>query len=331
MTKANSTTRIAVCAVAAFVWVALAAEAHAQDVPASSGDVVPAVEPAPGSGSGEEQPPAAGTDDSATADPGAEGAIPGAGSGDQAPPEQPVLEQPVVEQPVVEQPVVEQPGLEQPGFEQPVLEQPGFGQPAPEPPATIHEAPSPMPSAGPLDLPVLGPPLIPEAPVWASPGGDLLEEQPLSDAAIVPMEVKTAVGSQRESIVTVRRDAFPAGLVSLFPSRVGGGLAAVTSASDRLHLKSGSQLETRRNIPSAAEPRSDGPLLPPLALGEGAPSTRYVSGGGLSGGSAGGVFAWALAGLLALFAAAQCVGGLVPLTLALPRRIAFGGFPERPD
>ena len=322
LTKANSTTRIAVFAVAVFVWVALAAEARAQDVPAFSGDAVPVVEPAPGSGSGDEQPPAAGTDDSAAADP---GAIPVAGSGEEAPPEQPVLEQPVAEQPALEQPA-----LEQPVFEQPALEQPGFGQPAPEPPPAVHEAPSPVPSGVSADQPVVGLPLIPEAPVWASPGGNLVEE-PLFDAAIVPREVKTAVGPQRESIFRVRRHASPPNFAALLRSQAGSGLAAVTSASDRLHLKSGSQAETRRNIPSVAERRSGGPLLPPLALGEGAPSTRYVSGGGLSGGSAGGVFAWALAGLLALFAAAQRVGGLVPLTLALPRRTAFAGFPERPD
>ena len=221
------------------------------------------------------------------------------GSADeQAPPEQPPAEQPPAEPPPAEPPPPEPPPAETLPPEPPPAEPP----PA-EPPPPMAEVPPPEPPPAPADPPVV--------------------EPPLPDA--VP-EVPTAPGPQRESIVTISRDASPPHLPSLFSSSE-DGLAAV-----RLHTQSGSRSETRNERPRAAERTGEAPLVPPLPFRDGAPSELYVSAGGMGSGSSGGFFPLVLAGLIALFAAAaQRRGGLVPLTLAPPRCTAFVLCLERPD
>jgi hypothetical protein len=150
-------------------------------------------------------------------------------------------------------------------------------------------------------------------------------EQPLPDVGGVP-EVPTAPGSQRESIVTISRDASPPHLPLLFSSSGYGGAAV------RLDTQSGSRSETRNEAPRAAEGTGKAPLLPPLPFRGGAPAGLYVSGGGMGSGSSGGFFPLVLAGLIAPFAAAaQRRGGLVSLALAPPRCSAFVLCLERPD
>jgi hypothetical protein len=269
---------------------------------------------APGSGSAE-QPPAPDTENPVTAGPGLDGALPGTGSGEAVAPEPPAP-QPLAPEPLAPA----EPSLEPAAPALPAL------PPVPEPPA-VPQAPSPAPPAGQGDLLVEGQPLIPEAPVITWPSADVVEDEPLSAGGGLRVDVQTA-GSQDDSIVMTRRDGSPPKPPSLVPSRVGSELAA--SPSDRRRPESGSHSETRRSTPPAVQ-RSTGPLLPPLFFGDGAPSTPYVSGGGPSGASAGGVFAWALAGMLALLVAAQRLGGVVRFKLAPPRCAAFVGFPERPD
>jgi outer membrane biosynthesis protein TonB len=226
------------------------------------------------------------------------------GSADeQAPPEPPAPEPPppmAEEPPAPLPPPADPPVVEQPPPEQPPAEQPPAEQPPP-----MAEEPPPAPPPPPADPPVV--------------------EQPLPDAKRVP-EVPTAPGPQRESIVTISRDASPPHLPLLFSSSGYGGAAV------RLDTQSGSRSETRNEAPRAAESTGDAPLLPPLPFRGGAPAGLYVSGGGMGSGSSGGFFPLVLAGLVALVAAApQRRGGLVSLTLAPPRCSAFVLCLERPD
>jgi hypothetical protein len=175
---------------------------------------------------------------------------------------------------------------------------------------------------------VLPPPFIPEAPLLEPPWDGLGAAPPLPDAESVPVEAGIAVGLHGASIVTIRRADLPRSLPSLLPSQLSD---AVTSAGAGLHPQGASRSDTRREPSAAAERHGDSPL-PPLPARERTPSTLYVSGGGASGGSSSGIFAWVLAGLIALLAAAaQRIGGLVSLTLAPPRCTAFALGLERPD
>ena len=221
------------------------------------------------------------------------------------PAEPPPAEPPPAEPPPAEPPPAEPPPAEPPPAEPPPAEPPPAEPPPAEPPPPMAEEPPPTPPPAPADPPGV--------------------EQPLPDAGRVP-EVPTAPGSQRESIVTISRDASPPHLSLLFSSSGYGGAAV------RLDTQSGSRSETRNEAPRAAESTGEAPLLPPLPFRGGAPTGLYASGGGMGSGSSGGFFPLVLAGLIAPFAAAaQRRGGLVSLALAPPRCSAFVLCLERPD
>jgi outer membrane biosynthesis protein TonB len=236
------------------------------------------------------------------------------GSADeQAPPEPPPAEPPPTEPPLAEPPPAEPPLAEQPLAEQPPAEPPPTEQPPAEPPPA-----EPPPTEPP-------PPMDEEPPPAPPPADPPVVEPPLPDTERVP-EVRTAPGSQRESIVTISRDASRPHLPLLFSSSGYGGAAV------RLDTQSGSRSETRNEAPRAAESTGEAPLLPPLPFRGGAPTGLYVTGGGMGSGSSGGFFPLVLAGLIAPFAAAaQRRGGLVSLALAPPRCSAFVLCLERPD
>jgi hypothetical protein len=205
------------------------------------------------------------------------------------------------------------PGEEAPAPEAPAPEAPAPEAPAPEAPAP--EAPAPEAPA-------------PEAPAPEAPA----PEAPAPDAPAPPLvEVPSAGGSHRDSIVMIPRDASqlrtPLGFVSSE-----GGLAAGISADDPLDSKGGSRSEAASEGSQAARSAVDAPLRPELPFEDGAPLAPYVSAGGMGGGSSGGFFPLVLAGLNALFGAvAQRLGGLVPLTRAPPRCAALILCLERPD
>jgi hypothetical protein len=164
---------------------------------------------------------------------------------------------------------------------------------------------------------------MPEAPAVPPSPSDLAAEPPLPDVGRAPAEVETTVGSRRESMVMIPRGISPPGPPSLFQSPGGG---------DRLATQSRSGSEIGNEGPHAAGGTRNAPLLPGLPFRDGTPSELYLSGGGMGGGSSGGFFPLVLAGLIALLAAAaQRLGGLVPLTRAPPRCAAFVLCLERPD
>ena len=325
MIRANCAARVVVSAFAVLLWLMIAAEARAEDGFGSSGDGATAINPMSGDGLGDEQNSAGG----APTDPVLEGTTPLEDPVETPPVQPPVEEAPSEVLPSPEPPQAESPPAQPPVPEQPPAQPPVLEQPALDPPAPVAEAPSREPPPAP-DLPVLGPSLIPEAPVLPSPSGDLVEALPVSNAE-VPASVQPAAVSRRGSIVAIHPDAFQPSLPSLFPTQLGGEVAHLTLATDRLHVHSGARSETGNEGPPATKSIGDAPLLPPLTLREGGPSTLYVGGGGASGGSSSGFFAWVLAGLLALFWAAQRLSGVIPLTLAPPRCASFAVSLERPD
>jgi outer membrane biosynthesis protein TonB len=280
---------LAVWAFAALLCLVLATEARAADGPAES-DGATAVETGSSSSPTDEaQAPAA--EDPLTTDPPAE--------------EPPVDEAPPVEAPAPEAPAPEAPAPEAPAPEAPAPEAPAPEAPAPEAPAP--EAPAPEP---PADTPSPG---EPPGPVAESP----------------PVEVPSAGGSHRDSIVMISRDASqlrtPLGFLSSE-----GGLAAGNSADDPLDSKGGSRSEAASEGSQAAQSAGDSPLRPGLPFGDGAPSAPYVSAGGMGGGSSGGFFPLVITGLVTLFAA-QRPGGVVPVTLAPPHCATSVLCLERPD
>jgi hypothetical protein len=293
VTEASSAARLAVCALAAVLWLVAASEARAED------------------GSGAQDPAA-----EVMVDPAQEGTTPVEGSVEQQPSAEQPVEQAPVEPSAPESPAVDPgPPTEQPPVEPapPASEAPAPEAPAPEQPVVVEPEP-------PAEPPAVAPPPV-----------DLIPEPPVPDAEPVPVDVPTASGSRHASIVTISGDVVPPSLPSLFPSP-GGGLAAVSWAGDRLDTQGGSRSETRNEGTPAADRTGDAPLLPPLPFRDGTSSGFYVSAGGASGGSSGGFVPLVLAGLIALFAAAaQRPGGLVSLALAPPRCTAFVLCLERPD
>ena len=304
VTSAGSAVRLAVCALAALVWLMAAADARAQD------------------GSAAEDPA---TD--VIADPAPEGTAPVDESVQQPPPEQTPGEQPLpAEQPAPDPaPVDQTPPPEQPAQEPPA-----------EPTPPVSETPLPEPPAS--EAPVVEPSPTPEPPVVTPAPGDLVPEPPVLVPEPSPVEVEPGTGPQHGSIVTIPRDLSPpsfpllsSSLPLLFPSP-GGGDAAVTWAGGRVDTQSGSRSDARQDGRPAAGSTGEAPQLPPLPLRERAPSGFYVSAGGAGGGSSGGFVPLVLAALIAFFvAAAQRPGGLVSLALAPPRCTAFVLCLERPD
>jgi hypothetical protein len=292
VTGASSAARLAVCALAALLWLVAASEARAEDGSDAQG---PAAE--------------------VIADPEPEGTTPVDGSVEQSPAEQAPADQgPPVEQPAPESPAIDPgPPTEQPPVEPapPASEAPAPEAPAPEQPVVVEPAP-------PAEPPAVAPPPV-----------DLIPEPLVPEP--VPVDVPTPNGSRHASIVTIDGDVVLPSLPSLFSSP-GGGLVAVSWAGDRLDAQGGSRSETRNEGTPAADRTGDAPLLPPLPYRDGTSSGFYVSAGGAGGGSAGGFVPLVLAGLIALFAAAgQRPGGLVSLALAPPRCTAFVLCLERPD
>jgi outer membrane biosynthesis protein TonB len=294
-----------VCAFVTLLGLVLAAEARAEDGSAASGDVASPVELASGGAQTDEQPA---TPEQPTAEP-------------PATPEQPTAEPPATpEQPTAEPPATpEQPTAEPPA----TPEQPTTEPPSPEPLPPVTETPPPPAPPARADTPVVESPLRPEAPAVTTLAGDVAPDPPLPAVGRAPAEVETALGSRRESTVTVPRDKSPPRLPSLFQSPGG---------SDQLATQSRSRSEIRNVGSHSAGSSHNAPRLPALPFRSRAPFELYVSAGGMGSGSSGGFFPLVLAGLVALFAAAaQRLGGLVPFTRAPPRCAAFLLCLERPD
>lgn len=315
--KADYAARIVVCAFAAILWLMFAAEARAQDGPGSSGEGAPA---AGGGASGEDGSPAP----DPTTSPGVEVPTP--------PVEEPVEQPPPSPPPADEAPPASPPPA--PPAESPpappATPEPPPAQPPtspPNPPLGVGETPSPgQPSTPPGSVPV--PLLSPDAVVTPPPSGELVGVQPLSDGEESASTVQAPAASRGGSIVEIRPDGLP----SLLPTDARGRLAAVALTADRLDVHSGSRSNTENEAAPGAKSAGDPPLPPSWPLGDQAPSTPYASTGGAGGGSSGGFFAWVVAGLIGLLAAAaQRLGSLVPLTLSPPRCTAYVFGLERPD
>jgi hypothetical protein len=173
-------------------------------------------------------------------------------------------------------------------------------------------------------VPLLGP----EAVVTPQPSGELVDVQPVSGGEESTSTVQAPAASRGYSIVEIRPDGLP----SLLSSDARGRLAAVALTTDRLDVQSGSRSHTEDDAAPAAKSAGDAPLPPSWPLGDQAPSTPYASAGGAGGGPSGGFFPWVVAGLIALMAAAaQRLGGLVPLRLTPPHCTAYVVGLERPD
>ena len=289
---------VAVCALIAFLWLALATEARAAD---ESADVV-TVEIVGSATEGESS--TSGT---------AEGTPPV--SEDPVPPVEPTPPEAPAPQLPPADPV---PSPSTPPSDGP----PGGQVPAPEPP----------PAASPpvVESPVVEPPVV-EPPVTPPPGEPIVEV-PADPVAPPPAEAPPPAGPRQGSIV-IRNDFSPPPALPplLSSSRVDGGLESVTWTGDRLQRQSGPRPETRNEDPAAAVSVDGAPLPPPIPARERAPSGLYVSSGGLGGASSGGFFVGMLAAAIALALAGQRLGSLVSLSLAPPRRTAFALRLDRPD
>jgi hypothetical protein len=133
-----------------------------------------------------------------------------------------------------------------------------------------------------------------------------------------------------ESIVILPKP-FEPGVPTLFPSGPGDGLVVLASPGSLFEKQIGSQSQPKHEPPREAGRAGDAPLLPPAPPKPGVPPTLYV-GGGVSGGSSGGFSALMLAFFAAfLVAAAQSLGGLLPVTLFSPRCTRLAVCLERPD
>jgi hypothetical protein len=314
--KADYAARIVLCAFAAILWLMFAAEARAQDGPASSGEGAPA---AGGGASAEEESPAP----DPTTGPGVEVPTPPADDPVEQPPPSPppADEAPPASPPPA--PPAESPQAP-PATPEPPPAQPPASPPAPNPPLGVGETPSPGPPStppGPVPVPLVSP----DAVVTPPPSGELAGVQPLSDGE---ESAQAPAASRGGSIVEIRPDGLP----SLLSTDARGRLAAVALTTNRLGVHSGSRSNTQNEVAPGAKSAGDAPLLPSWPLGDQAPSTPYASTGGAGGGSPGGFFAWVVAGLIGLLAAAaQRLGSLVPLTLSPPRCTAYVFGLERPD
>lgn len=310
---------LVVCALIAFLGLALATEARAAD---ESADVV-TEETVSSATEGESS--TSGPDE-ATSVPD-EGETPAAGSGDpSAEGTPPVSEDPVapVEATPPEAPAPQLPPADPaPSPSTPPSDGPPGGEvPAPEPP----------PAASPPV--VVSPPVVEPPVVEPPPLGEPIVEAPADPVAPPPAETPPTAGPHRGSIV-IRNDFSPQPalppLLSSSTSSVDGELESVTWTGDRLQRQSGPRPETRNKGPAAAVSVDGAPLPPPIPARERAPTGLYVSVGGQGGASSGGFFVGMLAAAIALALAGQRLGSLVSLSLAPPRRTAFALRLDRPD
>jgi hypothetical protein len=251
-----------------------------------------------------------GTSVGAVADPGVEAAVPAGETtvGEAAPGELPADPGAPAEQPAPQAPAAETTPPAEPAAETP----PPAVDPTP-PPAVDPEPASPVAEP---------PPVVVEAPaVIVTP------PSPLSDVDPGPL----ATDSQPDSIVVLPKP-FEPGVQTLFPSGPGDRLAAVLTPAGSLFEKQIGPQSQSKDEPTRETGRAgDAPLLPPAPPKPGVPPRLYL-GAGATGGSSGG-FSALMVALVAAFivAAAQSLGGLLPITLFSPRCTRLAVCLERPD
>jgi hypothetical protein len=197
------------------------------------------------------------------------------------------------------------------------------------PPATPPPDPSPPSPATPAVEPPPALPAVepPPSPVAESPVEIVTPPAPLP--GVDPGQVDDDL--QPGSIVIVANPS-GSGLPELLPSGPGGRLAVVLTTAGGLFQKQlGSQSQSRQEPSGGAGRVGNTPPLPPAPSRPGVPPRLFL-GGGVSGSSSGGFSALMLAFFGALFAAAaQSLGGLLPLRLSSPHCTRFAVCLERPD